>query len=1140
MKRSIPYLIFIGTVVGALAMSLQVYGQGEVRHSVLASGEWYKLKVGSDSIYKIDFNYLSEIGLNPSTIDPRKIKIYGNGGKMLPQSNAITRPKDLVENHIFIKGEEDGVFNSDDYILFFGQEADTYEFDLENQIVLYKNNDYDDFSYYYLTLTGSDGLRVCEIPNPGINFPEVETYFSYSVHEVDKDNLVISGRQWFERISATDLTSLGFSFPGFVQEKDVTITSSVMARTFNPAEFSILNNNKEVGKQVVGSVPDGTYTSRGKIDTQTFKFRGASVTGNPDSLVLSYRYGKAEGRVSTPYLDYLLVTAHSKLELYNDQTIFRSWVSTDLPNITFSIANGNENTMIWDISNPLSPMAEVVTISNNKIKFGISGSNTELKSHIAFDPDKVLVSPHYEGKVENQDIQGLGPANLIIVSYPDFVQEANRLGQLRRQHDGLTVHVVTTEMVYNEFSSGSQDISAIRDFLKYMYDIDHSEKGIRYALLFGRGSYDYKSRTEFDTNYVPIYESRNSLHPIYSYSSDDYFGFMEDSEGDWIETSAGDHTLELGIGRLPVKSIEEARVVVDKYYTYALNSKSFGKWRNNVSFVADDGDNNLHMKQANRLADTVTMKENRLNIKKIYVDSYKQTNLPETAPGVNRVIDQVVDEGTLIVNFTGHGNERQWTKERILDIPMIDNWTNEYRLPLFITATCEFGRNDDPALISGGERMILKEKGGAIALVTTARPVFASQNFEVNNAFYQSILASSRNKNLRLGDVFKETKNNSLSGSVNRNFSLLGDPSLKLAFPENSVELETINGQLIANADTLKALSKVTLTGSVKNLSGDVLNQFNGTLDMILFEKSTVKITLGNENPSYIFSERDNIIFKGKASVNEGMFVLSFIMPKNISYQYGFGKLSFYAYSSVLNSDASGASGEVIIGGSDVTVLTDIDPPDIQLFMGDTTYQSGMIVKPNTLLVAKLFDESGITISQSILDQNIQAIIDGGSVVNLNEYYEADLDTYQSGWVNYPMNNLEPGPHTITIKAWDVFNNPAEAHIEFIVSEKDQLTMENLRNYPNPFVDFTNFTFEHNRAGEDLDIHLQIFNSNGSIVKETKYDLYQSFTTASGIEWDGRNTSGQKVRPGLYYYKIIVRSTLDGAMAQLYQKLIIY
>jgi hypothetical protein len=338
----------------------------------------------------------------------------------------------------------------------------------------------------------------------------------------------------------------------------------------------------------------------------------------------------------------------------------------------------------------------------------------------------------------------------------------------------------------------------------------------------------------------------------------------------------------------------------------------------------------------------------------------------------------------------------------------------------------------------------------------------------------------------------------------------------------------------------LEALSKVNITGSIQNLSNNVLTQFNGTVDVILFEKPSQIITLGNENPSYLYTERDNIVFKGKASITSGRFNISFIMPKNISYQYGAGKFSFYAYSSELNTDASGASDNIIIGGSASSIVSDNDPPEIRLFMGDTTYTAGTVVKPNTLLVARLFDESGITISNSLLDQNIQAIIDGDSVVNLNDFYEADIDTYKSGWLNYPINNLTPGPHTIAVKAWDIYNNPAEVQIDFIVSETDQLVLTKLRNYPNPFIDNTNFTFDHNRAGEDLDIHLQIYNSNGAIVKESIYELHQSYTTASGIEWDGRNSSGLKVRPGIYFYKIIVRSMLDGASSQLYQKLIIY
>jgi hypothetical protein len=512
----------------------------------------------------------------------------------------------------------------------------------------------------------------------------------------------------------------------------------------------------------------------------------------------------------------------------------------------------------------------------------------------------------------------------------------------------------------------------------------------------------------------------------------------------------------------------------------------------------------------------------------------------QRAEDVNKQINKSIDQGTLIMNYTGHGNERQWASERILDLPMIDSWDNKNQLPLFITATCEFGRHDNPSVVSGGEQIILKPEGGAIAIVTTARPVFASQNFALNNAFYQSILASSSDGNKRLGDVFKETKNNSLAGSVNRNFSLLGDPSLRLAFPEEIITFDQINETTGGERDTLSALEKVLIIGSVRRSSGSVMEDFDGTIQLMVFEKPSQKMTLGDESPSYLYEETDNIVFKGKGTVSNGSFSMEFIMPKNISYNYGNGKISAYAYSENLNTDAGGGTNQVIIGGSAPEIVGDIQPPEIAVFMEDTTFSEGMVVKPNTFLLAKFFDESGISISNSDLGQNLQAIIDDTTFVNLNEYYVSDLDTYQRGTVLLPINDLSQGPHKIIVKAWDTHNNPSEASISFIVSEKGQFVMENLRNYPNPVQTETTFTFEHNRAGDDLEVTMQIFDANGGIVKETRYDIYSAFSQVDGLDWDGTNSGGAKLRQGIYYCRVFVRSSTDGASTQQFHKLILY
>jgi len=527
-------------------------------------------------------------------------------------------------------GEADGEFNTSDYILFYGRGTDTYRFDVETNQIEYENNDYSDTSYYYINISDQVGKRLAIQENAGNTFNRITDFFSYRTHEIDIYNLVISGREWYgERFNGSSPQNFIFDFEGLLPDSPVQVTTSVLARTFVPAEFQVNINDDFVALLTMPSVPNGTYSTRAKEVTEVFSLSGISPVEK--SITVTLDFLKANAATSIGYLDYLLVTAHRTLQLFGDQTTFRSWSSTDDGGKTYEISNIVDGGMIWDISDPYAPKIQEFEINGGVATFGTESS--ELKHYVVFNP-RLNKAPAFIGTIENQDIQGAGSANLVIVTHPLFYSEALRLGELRTTHDNLTVRVVTTEMIYNEFSSGSQDVTAIRDYFKYLWDIDHSNTGLRYVLLFGRSSYDYKRRLAINTNFVPIYESRNSLHPIYSYASDDYYGFMEDVEGDWIETIAEDHTMDIGVGRLPVKTLEEAAAVVNKYYSYSLDSEGFGEWRNEISFVADDGDNGLHQRQANMLADTVITKNGNLNIRKMYLDAFPQKTLPgrETAP----------------------------------------------------------------------------------------------------------------------------------------------------------------------------------------------------------------------------------------------------------------------------------------------------------------------------------------------------------------------------------------------------------------------------------------------------------------------------------------------------------------------------
>jgi hypothetical protein len=708
----------------------------------------------------------------------------------------------------------------------------------------------------------------------------------------------------------------------------------------------------------------------------------------------------------------------------------------------------------------------------------------------------------------------------------------------------FTIQLVTVNEIYNEFSSGIQDLSAIRDFVKHIYD-KNPEK-LKYLLLFGDCSYDYKGRSIQETNFVPVYEARNSLHPLFNFSSDDFYGFMEDHEGEWIEDKSGDHTLEIGIGRLPVKTENEAIDVVNKIIRYETSINTFGKWRNEMLFIADDGDNNIHQRDANFLADYVEETRSEFNVNRLFIDAFEQISSPsgQSSPDAKRAFEEAINAGKIMINYTGHGNEAQLTVEKIIDENQISKLQNRTRLPFFITATCEFGNYDNPNRVSGGEKTFLNPNGGAIALLTSTRPVFSNTNFILNQAYYYAAMQKIDGEFPRLGDIIKNTKNNSLEGAKNRNFALIGDPTLRLAFPKYDLAITSINGKIVDKADTLKALSKIFIQGEVRKSDQTIVDNFSGTVAVTIFDKPTKFSTLGNENTSrQEFNQRDALLFNGEASVNNGLFSIEFIVPKNITYVFGEGKISMYALSNDLPPvDANGSNIDLKVGGSNPNAVSDDIPPEIELFLDDTQFRSGQTVSKNPLLLGKLSDESGINISNQGFGQNISISIDGEDEIIINEFYSALVDTYKSGLVTYPLNDLVDGKHTLTLKAYDTYNNASTATLDFFITDAVSITLSDVSAHPNPFDNDDQkitFTFSHDREGEELDVWLQIINLQGRIISENQYRFEDSSSQINSIEWDSSDTNGNKLENGIYIYRITVQSTLDGAKNQAHKKLII-
>ncbi len=805
------------------------------------------------------------------------------------------------------------------------------------------------------------------------------------------------------------------------------------------------------------------------------------------------------------------------LRAYDKQQFYRFAPNTR-DTVSYQIQNVPTDWNWWDISNPaLITAASLKDNGNNSFTFTENKSKT-LKQYIGFTTSQAKIPVSWQ-RISNQNLQKYSTPDLLIITAKAFETEAKRLADFRNSNDGLESLVVTTDQIYNEFSGGKTDISAVRDFVRMLYKNDPEK--LKYLLLFGDATYDYKNLLQNQSqsqrnNWVPVYESRESLNPVYTYSSDDYFGFMEDDEGDWIETNAGDYSVEIGIGRLPVKSVDEAKIIVDKLIHYAFSPNSRGSWQNTVKFVADDGDGNIHQQHADALA-KITQTE--FLSSRIFLDAYPQTTTSQgqKVPAVNAEIKNSINNGTLILNYTGHGGTSGWAEEQVLTLSEMQTARGYDNLPLLITATCDFGRYDDPGLISGAELMVLSPRGAAIGSVSTTRPVYSSTNFTINKAFYESLIKAGSNG--RMGEIFKMTKNASLAGSLNRNFTLLGDPSMKLARAEKKVFWNV-------QPDTLRALEKVVLNGKVGDENA-IDKTFQGTARVIIYDKQTSFRTLGNEGDVETYSEFRSKLFDGTVRVKDGQFVCEFVMPKDIDYRTGTGRVDVYALSADSLTDAS-AQLDVLVGGS-AALIVDNSPPKISAYLNSTDFQSGNTVDGSSILFLKLSDENGINVSKAGIGHDITITLNDTLTLILNDYYTADLDNFKSGIVRYPFENLAPGNYTIRIKVWDTYTNSSELTFRFQVGLPTGIKLNSLTVFPNPFDQDLSFELNQSRADDDVEIVFSILLNTGQILGSYQWQYYNSESvikqTIPPIRHGGF-TSGTSS----YIYVVKIRSLKDNSV----------
>ncbi|MFW6277708.1 MAG: type IX secretion system sortase PorU, partial [Prolixibacteraceae bacterium] len=881
---------------------------------MLKSGKWIKISTSGKGIYKIPYSRLSEWGFSA----PSQVNVFGSGGTILSENPANIAYDDLLQVAVW-----HGQNNGTDCLFFYAPGTTEWTLNKGENIFTHRLNDYASKGFFFLTEEVGTRKTVAKTDEVKENAThQINSFDAFQLYEIEKYNLLPdgSGKQWFgDKFINGTTKNVDFDLSDLAEPVNLKIKINAAARSASGSEMAVNLNQASGGKIEFYRVKtDEIY---GKYADEQRVLLEPDIQDTQLEVALKYF---ADNSNAEAWLDYIAVNYRRNLKLNNDVLFFRDISSAGNTNILeFTIENANSSTKVWDVSDLYNVKEVPLKISGSAGKGKRPAG--ELHEYAAFDTNGKFPEPELIGDVKNQNLHGLSTPEFLIITHPNFINSANALADFHRSYDGMDVEVVLSTQVYNEFSSGTKNATGIRNFIKMFYD---RQEQLKYVLLFGDGSYDNKNVDPESSNFIPTYQSKNSLSPTESFVTDDYFVLLDDDENVY------NGAVDLGIGRIPASTQFQAELVLKKIQNY-YSPEALGNWRNIVSFIGDDEDGNLHMSQSEKLAEMVNERHRDFVTDKIYFDAYMQETTPagERYPGVTEAINKRVKEGVLILNYVGHANARYLADEHVLDVSHINSWSNFNSLPVFVTATCEFSRFDADEM-SAGEYILFNPNGGGIGLFSTTRLVYAWSNFQLSKSFYKYVFNREENDDYyRLGDIMRLAKTNTRNdfGINKRNFSLLADPALRLSYPKNKVVTTDINQQdASSEADTIGALQKVTVTGYVADIAGNKMSSFSGKMIPTVYDKAAMMKTRGNAGAKPMtFEVRENVIYKGLTSVTNGEFSFSFVIPKDISYSLGQGKIVYYAHNG--ETDANGAFDNFLIGGGSSSEIADNQGPQIDL-----------------------------------------------------------------------------------------------------------------------------------------------------------------------------------------------------------------
>lgn len=1117
----------------------------------LANGQFFKIKVDRSGIFKITKQFLVSNGINPANINPKNFRIYGNGGIMLPEFNQDLRYSALQEDAIQVVGEDDGVWDDGDYALFYAQGPQGYNlYDLANgngkkrmdtrtDKSQHVKNIYEDFSYYFINFDIGPGKRVQTVD---VTLPStlISRYDAYQFVDNDEKNILKVGRVWVENTPFTTNRNIVFN-----TNSPILPTDDIRYRV---SVASYLSQGNNVTFSINSQNPIIQPTSVNGQDYEIKRYNGIISNFSGNTITLGMNPNISANPNGLYYFDYAEVQYKENLNFNGTQMNFRDFSipTGDFNKYGFSISNANAIEQVWDVADVTNATRRVNKNTGGNFNFGYIANNFDFNNEfVAFRADSAY-QPTFLGKIENQDLSSLQNIDYLIITAPEMVNQAQRLAQYHQTKSNFVTKIVDINTIYNEFSSGSKDITGVRDFVTRL---NTAPSSLKYIFLLGDASCDYKDRIPNNYNKTISYVSEESTNLVSSFITDDYIAMTTIQNAVYL----GNMLPNIPVGRLPAATVSEATLLVDKTLAYynskAGQSSPFGEWRMKMDFVVDndaDGGDPFHTVMNNALVDVFEGNTDKpeYNIRKLYLDAFPAVSTAGGIryPQVNQAISNDIGNSLYLFYF-GHGGVNGWAQERVLtsqEVQAANNYSNIYsRFPLVSTITCEFTLWDNPDSNSVGEQFLKLPTGGATTMITSSRAIAVDYGIKFTDYLTKSLFKLTNDNFDTLGNAYLDAKQQFnlvyAPGSNHMKVNFLGDPAMTLSRPKRLLVVDQIDSPV---PGLIRALDFVKIKGHINKANGTLDTSFNGRVVINIFDKRLNKHTLVQQ-PILNYTEEGGAIVKAAGFAVNGQFTVEFYVPNDINYTVGTGRMLGYADNKsfdVFNNQA------VQVGDINPNGVNDNQPPKVKLYMNNTNFANGGITNQHPMLLACITDDTGINSTGAGIGHDITTYLDGNIVntIVLNDYYSPgegngylapNLAEYQKGNVTYPFRNLSPGEHTLTFKVWDINNNSTTESLKFIVKDEtnQQLIINRPLNWPNPFTDKTYIQFEHN-CDDILDVNVQIYTITGKLVKTISQvvmsePFLQGFRTPrQAIEWDGRDDFGDVVAKGTYIFKIFAKS----------------